>query len=218
MGRSAVVFGATGLIGGHLLQYLLKDPGYRRVTAVVRRPTGIQDSNFQEVISDFYTIRAVGDKLHGDVYFCCLGSTRKKTPRLGAYYRIDHDYPVAAAEIAKANAVQTFVLVSAIGANPNSRNFYMKTKGETERDVIKAGIPQTLIFRPSLLTGRRTENRMLERLASGVMALANPLLVGKMSRYRSVQARSVAGAMKKLSEQTFSGTATFYWRDIKTWQ
>lgn len=218
MGKSAVVFGATGLIGRHLLQFLLEDPAYHRVIAVVRRKTGFQHTHLQEVIADFDTLETVKNELVAAVFFCCLGSTRKKTPNLDDYYQIDHNYPVAAAEIAKANGAKTFVLVSAVGANPDSRNFYIKMKGETERDVIKAGVSQTCVFRPSLLTGHRHEKRILERLSAGIMAVVNPLLIGKLNRYRSVPARRVAKAMKEISQQTTPGVAIYYWKDINMWQ
>src|SRR5690606_38901450 len=126
----------TGLIGGHLLQRLLNDPGYRRIVVVARRNIGITHPKIQQVTADLHTLEALKNELVGDCFFCCVGTTRKQTPDLNAYYKVDHDYPVAAAKIGKAAGAKTFVLVSAVGANPESANFYLRMKGETERDVI----------------------------------------------------------------------------------
>lgn len=218
MGKTAVVFGATGLIGGHLLQRLLNDPEYHRVVVVARRNIGIKHPKIQLVIADLYSLAAVKKELVADCFFCCLGTTRKQTPDLGAYYEVDHDYPVAAAEIAKAVGAKTFVLISAVGANPESANFYIKMKGEAERDVIATGLARVCIFRPSLLIGRRKAPRLLERVSAVLMTVINPLLRGRLTRFRSIPAEQVARAMVAVSHRTDPGVIIYHWRDIKAWQ
>jgi len=218
MGKSAVVFGATGLVGRHLLGCLLNDTAYSRIIVVTRKPIDIEHAKIQQVISDFNSIESVKDELVADCFFCCLGTTRRNTPDLDRYYEVDHDYPVWAAHTAKAAGAKTFVLVSAVGANPGSANFYIKMKGETERDVIAAGVERTYIFRPSLLTGHRDTPRVLERVASALMSAINPLLMGKLSRFRSIPAAQLANAMVASSHHTASGVIIYHWKEIKRWQ
>lgn len=213
--RSAIVFGATGLIGGHLLHELLDNPAYGRVIAVVRRDTGVKHEKLIQLFADFQSLDSIKDQLVADDVFCCLGTTRKKTPDLEAYYRVDHDYPVAAAALTKANGAKAFLLVSAIGADAASKNFYLRMKGAAERDVIAAEIPCTHIFRPSLLTGTRAEKRWLESFSQGLFRLINPLLINGLTKYRSIPAAWVAKAMSRVAGDVRSGVRIYYWRDIK---
>ncbi len=215
MQKSAIVFGASGLIGSLLLQQLLEGSAYDTVTAVVRKDLGFQHPKLNLVIADLHSLAGVGDRLGGDDVFCCLGTTRKKTPDLDEYYRIDHDYPVAAATYAKANGAKAFFLVSAIGANPRSSNFYLRIKGETERDVKAVGMESTHIFRPSLLTGKRGEKRLMEDISERIFAVVNPLLIGGLRRYRSIPAASVAKAMYNAAQAGSTGNHIYYWDDIK---
>jgi Predicted nucleoside-diphosphate-sugar epimerases len=213
--KSAIVFGATGLIGRHVLLGLLDDPAYRSVTAVVRRQTGINHPKYRELLADLASLAKVKHALSADHVFCCLGTTRKKTPDLDTYYKIDHDYPVAAAEYTKANGATVFILASSVGADPGSSNYYLRIKGDTERDVLATGFESTHIFRPSLLTGDRQEKRALERLATLVFSAINPLLINGLTKYRSVPAERVARAMRAAAHQGSNGIGIYYWNDIK---
>ena len=215
MQKSAIVFGATGLIGEHLLQYLLDDSAYGTIIAVVRRDLGFQHPKLTQVFAELHSLAEVEGLLVADHVFCCLGTTRKKTPDLEMYYQIDHDYPVAAARLAKDNGAKAFFLVSAVGANPDASNFYLRIKGETERDVKAVGMAQTHIFRPSLLTGQRKEKRLMETVSEGLLAVINPLLMGGWRRYRSIPAASVATAMAKAAQVGAEGNHMYYWDDIK---
>ncbi|MEC3881551.1 oxidoreductase [Parapedobacter sp. 10938] len=213
--QSAILFGATGLIGGHLLRELLDSPAYAAVTAVVRRDTGIRHAKLTQLLADHRSLPDIQEMLVGDHVFCCVGTTRKKTPDLDEYYRIDHDYPVDAARYTKQNGASAFLLVSAVGANPDSANFYLRMKGETERDIIGMGFEQTHVFRPSLLTGNRQEERVMESLGGTIFKIINPLLVSSLSKYRAIPATWVSKAMCRVATTGERGVHTYYWTDIK---
>ena len=213
--KSAILFGSTGLIGGHLLSELLDSPAYAAVTAIVRRETGIRHPKLKQLVADYRSLADIKEQLVGDDVFCCLGTTRKKTPDLDQYYRIDHDYPVAAARYTKDNGASAFLLVSAVGANPESSNFYLRMKGETERDIIRLGFEQTHVFRPSLLTGNRQEKRGMESVGRAIFKLINPLLINALSKYRAIPATWVAKAMCRVTTTDEQGVHTYYWADIK---
>ncbi|MBK1440651.1 oxidoreductase [Parapedobacter sp. ISTM3] len=215
MQKTAILFGATGLIGGALLRQLLDNPAYGRVIAVTRRNLPVEHPNFVQLIADLQSITKIEKQLIADDVFCCLGTTKKKTPDLAAYYQIDHDYPLAVAQLTKRNGARAFLLVSAIGANPRSANFYLRMKGETERDISAVNFDGLHIFRPSLLTGQRQEHRALESFSERVFNVINPLLVGRMKRYRSIPATAVAKAMNSVAQRHTKGRFIYYWDDIK---
>ena len=213
--KSAIVFGATGLIGGHLLHELLDDPAYANVTAVVRRDIGIQHPKLKQLVADYLSIPEVGHQLIADDVFCCLGTTKKKTPDLEEYYRIDHDYPVAAARYTYQRGAKAFFLVSALGADERSGNFYLRMKGETERDIIGVGFERVHVFRPSLLMGTRRESRLMEQVARVCFELVNPLLISRLSKYRAIPAPWVARAMCRAAATEKEGLHVYYWADMK---
>lgn len=214
MQKSAIIFGATGLIGGHLLRQLLDNPVYGKVIAVVRRDIDFKHPKFHQHIADLQSLQAISPELIGDDVFCCLGTTRKKTPDLTDYYQVDHDYPVAAATTTKEMGATTFCLVSAVGADPNSSNFYLRMKGEAERDIRAVGFESLHLFRPSLLTGKRHERRLVEALSEKVLWAINPLLMGSLKRYRSIPAASVATAMNSIAQRGSKGAHIYYWNHI----
>jgi uncharacterized protein YbjT (DUF2867 family) len=146
--------------------------------------------------------------------FIALGTTTKKTPDKRDYYQIDHDYPVLAARLAKEGGARSVFLVSTVGANPSSRFFYIKTKGETERDIIALNFENTHIFRPSMIMGNRKESRPLEKIAMKVWSVLDLLLIGKADRYRGVIAEDIARAMKKSAADP-SELKIYYWKDMK---
>ena len=137
--KSAILFGASGLVGSSLLTQLLDHPGYDKVTIVVRKPLPIKHSKLIMIIGDYAALPGLKDQIRADDVFIALGTTKKKTPDQNEYYRVDHDYPVLAASIAKENGARSVLLVSAIDANANSKIFYVRTKGEVEADIIALG-------------------------------------------------------------------------------
>ena len=195
MSKKAVIAGASGLIGSKLLNILLQQPGYDEVLALVRKELPVNNKKLVQMVIDFDKLDEYTASINGDALFCCLGSTKKRTPDLAVYRKIDHDYPLKLAQLAKQNEMEQYHLVSSIGANSDSANFYTKMKGETEDDIKKAGLKCLYIYQPSFLTGQREESRPVERLFNGLMKLFDPLLTGNLKKYRSIPAQTVAQAM-----------------------
>jgi uncharacterized protein YbjT (DUF2867 family) len=205
MAKKAIIVGASGLIGSKLLTFLLTHRDYEDVLSVSRKKARINNGKLAQLVIDFDELAEHANALKGDVIFCCLGSTKKQTPDMAEYRKIDHDYPVELAKIALANGITQYHLISAIGANPDSSNFYAKMKGETEKDIIALGLNCLHIYQPSLLTGHRKQSRLLERIATQVMRFINPLLIGGLKKYRSIPAYTVARAMFKQSLKNKTG-------------
>ena len=205
MPYKAVIAGASGLIGSCLLELLLASPQYDEVVVLVRKQLPVAHKKLLQVTVDFDHLEDHQALITGHAQFCCLGSTRKKTPDLAQYRKIDFDYPLQLAQIAVENRVMHYHLVSALGADPNSSNFYSRMKGEIEAAVKKAGVKCLHIYEPSILTGNRQESRPMERFAISLMNAINPLLIGSLKKYRSIPAATVARAMFKQSLKTEEG-------------
>ena len=196
----AILLGASGLIGGLLLNVLLQSSEYKEVVIFVRKELPVKHKKLKQLVIDFNKLETYATEITGDAIFCCLGTTRKKTPDLSVYRKIDHDYPLQVAKIAFQNGVEQYHLVSSLGADANSSNFYTKMKGEVEDDMIKVGLKCLHIYRPSFLTGNRTEkNRFAERNVAVLFKVIDPLLFGGLKKYRSIPAKTVALAMYKQS-------------------
>jgi uncharacterized protein YbjT (DUF2867 family) len=205
MSNRAIVAGASGLIGSKLLNILLQQSGYNEILILVRKELPIADKKLVQLVIDFEKLDEHTGAITGNVIFCCLGSTKKKTPNLIEYRKIDHDYPVKLAQLAKQNGVEQYHLVSAIGANSKSSNFYTKMKGETEDNIQKIGVKCLHIYQPSVLTGDRKESRPAERFAIGLMKVIDPMLIGGLKKYRSIPAETVARAMFNESKKKEEG-------------
>jgi uncharacterized protein YbjT (DUF2867 family) len=195
MPKKAIIAGASGLIGSKLLEILLNKPGYEEVLILVRKKLPVVHKKLKQLVVNFDELEKYSTDINGDTLFCCLGSTKKKTPDMADYRKVDHDYPVQLAQIALRNKVGQYHLVSSIGANAESSNFYTKMKGETEADVKRVGLANLYIYQPSALVGKRNESRPLERFSILVMKIINPLLFGGLKKYRSIPAETVAMAM-----------------------
>ena len=205
MPYKAVIAGASGLIGSCLLELLLASPQYDEVVVLVRKQLPVAHKKLLQVTVDFDHLEDHQALITGHALFCCLGSTRKKTPDLAQYRKIDFDYPLQLAQIAVENRVMHYHLVSALGADPHSSNLYSRMKGEIEAAVKKAGVKCLHIYEPSILTGNRQESRPMERFAISLMNAINPLLIGSLKKYRSIPAATVARAMFKQSLKTEEG-------------
>ena len=205
MPKKAIIAGASGLIGSKLLNIVLLKPDYDEVLILVRKELSIKHNKLTQLIIDFDQLERYKERIAAHALFCCLGSTRKKTPDLADYRKIDHDYPLKLAKLARQNDIIQYHLVSAIGANATSSNFYSKMKGEVENDIKQIGLKCFHIYRPSLLTGDRKESRKGERIAAWLMQVINPFLIGKLKKYRSIPATIVALAMFKESTKNKDG-------------
>ena len=195
MSNKAVIAGASGLIGSKLLNILLQESHYDEVLILVRKELPISHNKLVQLVINFDKLGDHAASITGHAVFCCLGSTKKKTPDLEIYRKIDHDYPLKLAQLAKQNGVEQYHLVSATGANSHSSNFYTKMKGEVEDAIERVGLKCLHIYQPSVLTGERKESRPMERFIIGLMKVIDPLLIGGLKKYRSIPAGTVARAM-----------------------
>jgi uncharacterized protein YbjT (DUF2867 family) len=205
MNRTALLAGATGLVGGHVLEQLLADNTWSRVVTVGRRTTPLRHEKLEQRVLDLGAIEAQGDLPRADDIFCCLGTTIRQAGSQAAFRRVDHDFVVGLARAGLRIGVTQFLLVSAIGADPESRVFYSRVKGEAEAGVRKLPYRAVQIFRPGLLLGERSEFRLGERIAMLVTPLLQPLLAGPLRRYRSIRASDVARAMVRIAREAPRG-------------
>lgn len=195
MSKTALVFGSTGLIGSYLVQNLRKSDAYNKIIIFQRKAAATLDPKTQYVQMDFDKMNDFASLIKGDDVFCCLGTTMKKAKTKPAFRRVDYEYPLQIGQIAKENGAGGYFLVSSIGADANSTNFYLHTKGDTERDINQLGFLRLGIFRPSLLLGNRNESRFGERFAQSLYPLFHWLLQGSLKKYRGILASDVAKAM-----------------------
>jgi uncharacterized protein YbjT (DUF2867 family) len=193
--KTAIVFGATGLVGNLLLEELIKNGQYSCIRIFVRQSTGLSYPGLEEIITDFSDIKAEGSRLKGDDLFICLGTTIKKAGSVENMEKIDRDLPIEIANIARLNGIKRVAVVSSIGADKGSRNYYLRIKGEMEAGILDAGIEKVVIVRPSMLMGERKEKRPGEIAGKVVMNVFRPVLSGKLLRFRAIHARDVAKAM-----------------------
>jgi uncharacterized protein YbjT (DUF2867 family) len=192
--RVALLAGASGLVGGYVLDILLDAPDFSRVFAVTRRPLGRDHSRLANRIVQFDKLETQlkGQTCH--VAFCCLGTTLKQAGSEKAFRQVDFDYVLAFARAARVAQAQRFVVVSSAGANPQSKHFYLRVKGEMEQALEALQFPALDILEPGLLLGFRQELRPLELGAMFVMPAVNLVLTGNREQYRAISARKVAQA------------------------
>lgn len=198
--RSALLLGATGLVGGHVLDLLLDDPAYGSVLAIGRRPAAREHPKLRQETLDFARVRDFADRVRAQDVFCCLGTTLRAAGSREAFRRVDLDYPRMLAEAASRNGAERFLLLSALGADPRSSIFYNHVKGEAEDAVRTLPFQEVVILRPSLLLGAREEHRPWEALAQTVVPRLSFLLAGPLRNYRAVEARTVARAMVRAAK------------------
>ena len=193
--RIAMLAGASGFTGGHLLELLLDSPDFDRVLAVTRRPLAREHPRLANRIVQFDTLE---NQLRGaqcDTAFCCIGSTRKAAGSESAFRRVDIDYVVAFARAAKAAQARRFVFLSSVRADAASTHFYLRVKGEVENVLGTMGFLSLDLMQPSLITGLRHELRPLDLVGTALMPLVNPFLTGDREALRSISVRTLAAAM-----------------------
>jgi len=194
-GKTAIVFGATGLVGNLLLEELESCNAYSMIRIFVRQPTGISIPGMEEIMTDFSDPKNLSGQVRGDDLFICLGTTIRKAGSVANMEKIDRDLPVSVARMALENGARRIAVVSSIGANSLSRNYYLRIKGEMEEGIKKLGFATTVIVRPSMLLGDRKELRAGEMAGKVFMKAVQPLLTGKMKKYRAIHGRDVAKGM-----------------------
>ena len=213
--KKAIIFGASGFIGSCLLRDLLDNEDYEQVSVVVRKTLGLNHPKLKELIGDYHTLHLLKREIDADEIFITLGTTRKKTPDRDQYYQIDHDYPVGAAKVAREAGAKSVFVVTAVGADANSGIFYIRTKGEIERDIILLNFEHTCIFRPSMIMGERKENRSFEKILIKVWAFINPLLIGKsLKKYRGITGQDIAIAMMNAAKNQKGKVEIFHWQEM----
>ena len=205
MPRKALVFGATGLVGRQLTTMLVRDPAWDEVICVVRRQADFGGEPVTQVIAEPSTIDQVAAQLAADVVFCCLGTTQKTAGGREGFRRIDRDYVLKCAALARRQGATRLLLVSSVGAKVGSSSFYAHVKGETERDVAQLGYPSVDILRPSLLLGERNERRLREEIGGRILSRFRFLFIGPLRNFRPISAAQVARAMMGIAQSDHSG-------------
>ena len=171
MKKKAIILGATGLTGSHLLELLLKDSDYELVKVFTRKKLTISHPKIEEHVVDLLKLADYSKEFNADVVFCCVGTTKAKTPDKTVYRAIDYGIPVEAAKLCKQNSINDLIIISALGANAKSKVYYNRLKGEMERDVLAQHIEHTYFLQPSLIVGNRKEKRMGEDISKRIMKL-----------------------------------------------
>ena len=207
------VFGSTGLIGSNLLKYLENDIYFSKVNVITRKPIHFKNSKFKNIVIDFSDINSIQNSLkNSQIVFVSIGTTQSKVNwDLKKYKKIDYEIPINIAKAAKKLNINKYLIVSSAGADINAKGFYLSLKGQIESDIIKIGIKNTYIFRPSLLLGARKENRVGEKIAQVIMPLFSFLLPKK---YRPINAESVAKSMINLSKTDINSHKIYHFEDI----
>jgi uncharacterized protein YbjT (DUF2867 family) len=198
--KTAIVLGATGLTGSLLLSRLTADDSYAGIKLFSRRPSGNTSPKIQEFIGDVLQLEKFQSDFTADEVFCCVGTTSAKTRDRIVYRAIDFGIPSTASKLAKENKIPTFLVMSSMGANARSSIFYSRTKGVMEQAVLHQKIPYTYILRPSLILGERHEKRIGESLGAILLKVSNFFLVGRLRKYRAVEADCIASAMMNLAK------------------
>jgi len=212
MPKSALIAGSTGLVGWHCVDFLLASPEYASVTALVRRSGGVKNPKLHEQVVDFNQLTNL---TAADDIYCALGTTIKKAGSQPAFRRVDFEYPLRLAELSLAAGAKQFLLVSSVGANSRSGNFYLRTKGELEDALRQLSFTALHIFRPSFLVGERKEQRAGERLGIVVAEAMKFAMLGGLRKYRSIPAEAVAKAMVIAASRGFTGVHVYEHDDIE---
>ncbi len=205
MSKTALIAGASGMVGKFCLSYLLMDPAYDRVIALVRRELPLKDAKLEQIVVDFDRIEEHLSAIKADDVYCCLGTTIRDAGSQERFRQVDYDYPVRLAKSAQQNGAQQFLVVSSMGADSRSSVFYNRVKGEMETAVEQAGYSSVHIFRPSVLQGLRPTFRLGERIALSVMGSLSWLMVGPMKKYRPIDVMVVAHAMVTMAKEQKPG-------------
>ena len=201
--KTALVFGSSGLIGGHLLNELIQSDNYNKIKLFVRSDHGSNDSKTEIIKTDFNNLENHKEDIKGDDCFFCIGTTKQNSPDKNEYKRVELDVPKKIAQIAKSNLVNSFVFVSSGYADPNSSGDYLKFKGLVEEELKRLSFSKLGIMRPSFLMGDRKEKRVGEKVGIFIFKLLSPLFLGPLKKMKPIHSKKVAKAMIKITNGDF---------------
>ena len=199
--RTALLFGSSGLVGGHLLNQLIKDTNYSKIKLFVRSVPEISNPKIVIIKTDFNDLENYKKDIRGDDCFFCIGTTKKNSPDKDEYRRVELDIPREVAKIAKSNLVNSFIFVSALYANPKSSGEYIRFKGQVEEELKELSFPKLAIMRPSFLIGNRKEKRASETIGIFIFKLLSPLLLGPLKKMKPIHSETVAKSMIRAANE-----------------
>ena len=204
--KTALVFGSTGLIGGHLISQLIKNDYYNKIKLFVRSEIVINEPKIEIIKIDFNDLENHIEDVKGDDCFFCIGTTKQNTPDKNDYQKIELEIPKKVAQIAKSNSINSFIFISSIYANPKSSGDYVKFKGLVEEELKKLNFSNLGILRPSFLMGDRKENRAGEKIGILTFRLLSPLLLGPLKKMKPINSEKVAKAMINIANENLGKT------------
>ena len=199
--KTALVFGSSGLVGGHLLGQLIENDDYNKIKIFVRSEPEINDPKVEIIKTDFNNLENHKEDIKGDDCFFCIGTTKQNSPDKNEYRRVELDVPKEIAQIAKSNSVNSFVFVSSGYADPKSSGDYLKFKGEVEEELKRLNFSKLGIMRPSFLLGDRKEKRVGEKIGIFVFKLLSPLFLGPLKKMKPIHSETVAKAMIRTANE-----------------
>ena len=199
--KTALLFGATGLIGSHLLNLLISNNNYSKIKVFVRSSIELNHQKIEIIQTDFNNLKNHKKEIKGDDCFFCIGTTKKNSPDKNEYKRVELELPKQVAQIAKSNLVNSFVFVSSGYADPKSSGDYLKFKGLVEEELKRLNFSKLGIMRPSFLLGNRQEKRVVEKIGIFVFKLLSPLFLGPLKKMKPIHSATVAKAMVKIANE-----------------
>jgi uncharacterized protein YbjT (DUF2867 family) len=204
--KTALLFGASGLVGSHVLNQLISNNSYSKIKLFVRSSIDISDPKIEIIQTDFNNLENHREDIKGDDCFFCIGTTKQNSPDKSEYRRVELEVPKQIAQIAKSNSVNSFVFISSGYADPKSSGDYLKFKGEVEEELKRLNFPKLGIMRPSFLLGDRKEKRIGEKIGIFVFKLLSPLFLGPLKKMKPIHSATVAKAMIAITQNDSSQT------------
>jgi uncharacterized protein YbjT (DUF2867 family) len=204
--KTALLFGASGLVGSHVLNQLISNNSYSKIKLFVRSSIDISDPKIEIIQTDFNNLENHREDIKGDDCFFCIGTTKQNSPDKSEYRRVELEVPKQIAQIAKSNSVNSFVFISSGYADPKSSGDYLKFKGEVEEELKRLNFPKLGIMRPSFLLGDRKEKRVGEKIGIFVFKLLSPLFLGPLKKMKPIHSATVAKAMIAITQNDSSQT------------
>jgi uncharacterized protein YbjT (DUF2867 family) len=195
MGAKVIIVGTSGLVGNQLLKFLLFDKRIDQIISLGRKELPVSSDKLRQIIVDFQNLNGIVENLHADFLFCCVGTTIKTAGSQENFRNVDYEIPRSLAQLAVKHNIGTMIVISSLGADAQSSNFYLRTKGEMEKVVQSYPILRTVFVQPSLLLGNRNEYRFGERIATVFMQLFSFAFVGSIRKYRAITSEKLAKAM-----------------------